>query len=187
MLQTIFHLLISKGGVIPTQTQVHDWRSYKRLFFGPLAKVSLTYLNSSALFQKLKKTFLLLISKVGVIPSQTIVHDSRCCKSLFACPLQGEVFPTQRQVHDSRSCKSLSPAHHQMVVLPSGWLQMSQTTFLLSISKGKVLPTKTQVHNYRCCKWLYFWSSARGSLTNPNSSAWLQMLQMTFLQPISKG
>ena len=134
-LQTTFLLPISKGGVLPIQTLVHDSKCCN-YFLLPISKggvklkcmtpdvsneLSPTYLlkhkcitpnvanyfspthqqggslmnsNSSALLQMLETTFLLLISKVGVIPSQTIVHDSRCCKSLFPAHHQGVVLPT---------------------------------------------------------------------------------------------
>ena len=129
-----------QGGVLPTQTQVHDSRCCKWLFSSPLARGSLTYLNSSALLQKLQTTFFLPISKRRVLPTQTQVHDCRCCKWLF-----------------SSSLARVSPIYLNSSTL----LQMLQTIFLLTISNRGVLPNQTQVHDYRWCKWLYHCRSAR--------------------------
>ena len=83
ILQTTFHLPFSKGGVLPTQTPVHDSRCFQT-------------------------TFLLLLSKRGVLATQTPVYYSRCCKRLFSYPLaRGESYPTQTLVHDCRFYKRL--------------------------------------------------------------------------------
>ena len=67
---------------------------------------SLTHPNSSSLLQMLQTNFLLLIGKGGELTTQTLVHDSRCCKRRFSCPL-ARVLPTQLPEHDSRCCKRL--------------------------------------------------------------------------------
>ena len=111
-------------------------------------------------------TFLLKNSNEGVLLTQTPVHDSRCCKRLFSC-LIARGSPTNPN--------------------SSAWLQMLQTTFLLSISKRGLLPTQTPVHDSRLCKGTFSCPLARGNLTHPNSSAWLEMLQTTSFLPISWG
>ena len=106
MLQTTLTLPFRKGGVLRTQTQVHDSRCCKPLLSCPLARG-------------------------GVLHTQTPVHDYRCCKPLVPCLFErGEsdapklkcmtpdvanhfsrdhskvgVLPTQTPVHDSRCCK----------------------------------------------------------------------------------
>ena len=128
-------------------------------------------------------------NKVGVIPSQTRVCDSRCCKSLFSFNYKGGLSHPKASAWIQILQKPFScPSSRGSLtnIISSGWLQMSQTTFLLSISKWGVLLTQTQVHGSRCCKRLFSCPSASGSLTQPNSSAWLQMMQMTLLLHISK-
>ena len=143
--------MIRKGGVLPTQIEVHDSRCCKPLVYCPLAPC-----------------------KGGVLPSQTPVPDSRCCKPLLSCPSargescpnklqcmtpdvakhfspdhsKGGVLPTQIEVHDSRCCKPL-------VYCP------------LAPCKGGVLPSQTPVHDSRCCKPLLSCPSARGESYPP--------------------
>ena len=134
MFQATFLLLISKGRVLPTQTEVHDSRCCKWLSSSPSERGSLTYFSSSALFQMWQTTFLLLISKRGVLNTQTLVHDFKCYKHLYSGSLDREgSFPLK--------LRYMTPK--------------LQTIFLLPISKGRILPTQTQVHDYRCWKRLF--------------------------------
>ena len=57
--------------------------------------------------------------------------------------------------------------------------------FSFPLARG-VLPNQTLVHDSRSCNGLFL-SLARGSLTEPNSSAWLQILQTFFWLPSRKA
>ena len=135
-------------------------------------------------------TFLLPITKRRVLPTQTPVHDSRCCKWCFSSPVvSGDSYPPKTLVYDSRCCKRL---------------------FFCPLSRGEAYPLKLQcmtrdvrndispfhyigaslthpitgaslqmLQRFSC-------SLARVSLTQPTSTAWLQMLQTTFFLPISQ-
>ena len=166
MLQTSFHIPITKGGVLPNQTPVHASKCCKRHFSLLLAmgeyyptKIqcmpqnvanvyfrshwqggSLTQPKSSAWLQMLQRSFLIPIRKVGILPNQTPVYDYKCCKCPFSFPLaRGESYPNKLQC---------------------------------------ITPNVTNVFSHsRLQGW---------SLTQPNSSAWLQMFQTSFLIPISK-
>ena len=140
MLQTTILHPISKGGVLPTQTLVHDSKSYNRLFSCPLARGesyslklwcitlnvanyfspacqqggSLTHPNSNAWLQMLQTTFLRPISKGGVLSTQTLVHDSRCCKSRFTCPSASrESYSSKLQCMTLDVANHFTPADHQ--------------------------------------------------------------------------
>ena len=122
-----------------------------------ISKGDLTHPNSSAGIQILQTTSLLPISKEGVLPTQTPVHDSRCCKPLLPYPIaRGESYPPKLQGTTPDVANHLSPVHWQGGSLThpnsSALLQMLQTTSLLLISKEGVLLTQTPVHDSRCCK-----------------------------------
>ena len=185
MLQMTLLLVISKWGVLPTQTHVHDSRCCKRLFSSPSARGSLTYLNSSALLQMLQTTFLLPVSKGGVLPTQILVMTPNVSNDLSSAHQQEESLTTQSLEHDSKCCKLFfsSPSARGSVTYlnSSALLQILQTTFLLPISKRRVkpiqilqstflrliskgkqvLPTQTLVHNSKCCKLFFSCPSAR--------------------------
>ena len=81
ILQITFLLLINKGRVLPTQTQVHDSKCSKQCFLMP-------------------------ICKGGDLPTQTLMHDIICYKQLFSYPLAcGECYPTQSKAHNIKCCK----------------------------------------------------------------------------------
>ena len=82
-----FLLPTSKGGVLPTQTQVHDCRCCKQLFSYSLARG-------------------------GVLPTQTLVHHSRCCKQLLSYPLvRGDSNPPKLNCMTPDVVNDFSPAH----------------------------------------------------------------------------
>ena len=120
--ETTSFLTISKRAVLTTQTPLHDSRCCKPLLPCPLAKGESYPTNYQCMTTDVETTSLLTNSKGGVLPTQTPVHYSLCCKPLLSI---------QTPVHDSRCCKPLFPQ---------------------PISKGGVLPTKTPVHDSRCCK-----------------------------------
>ena len=135
--------------------------------------------------------------KVGVLPTETPVHDSICCKPLFSCTLaRGESYPpkfqcmttdvettsfltiskravltTQTPLHDSRCCKPLLPFPlAKGESYPTNYQCMTtdvETTSLLTNSKGGVLPTQTPVHYSLCCKPLLSLPLARGESYPP--------------------
>ena len=118
---------------------------------------SVTHLNSSAWLKILQTTFLLLIRKREVLPTQTQVHYFRCCKKLFSFPLlKGKLYPpklfcmTSDITNDFFSClfswgKSYIPKLN--ICLP-----MLQRTFLVHISKVVLLPIRREAHEMTCCK-----------------------------------
>ena len=142
MLQTTFLLPIRKRKVLNTQTLVHDFKCYKHLYSGSLDREGSFPLKLRYMTPKLQTIFLLPISKGRILPTQTQVHDYRCCKRLFSGPF----------------------AHP----ISSAWLQMLLTIFLLTISKGGVLSTQTQEHDYRFCKRLYSGPLAIRKSSPPN-------------------
>ena len=97
-------------------------------------------------------------------------------------------------------------------IISSGWLQMLKIIFLQPISKGRLTHSNSSAW-LQMLQTIFSCPSARGescpltlkcmttdfandfspahqqggSPTQPNSSAGLQMMQMTFLLPISKG
>ena len=85
MLQRGFLLAISKGEVLPTLTLVHDSRCCKQLFFCPLARGESYPPKLYCMTPDVANDFPLPISKGGDLPTQTLVHDSRCCNQLFSC------------------------------------------------------------------------------------------------------
>ena len=138
-----------------------------------------------------KRTFLPSNSKGGDLPTQALVHDSRCCKLLLYWPLErgksyqhrlmlmtpdvandfysdhqnGKSYQTQTQLRDSRCYK--------------------RPFFEFSHPHMKSLFTQTLIFDSWCCKQLF--SCPLESLTHPNSSTLLQVLQATYLLPICKG
>ena len=129
---------------------------------------------------------------------------------------KGVSYPTKLQCMTPNVANVFSHSHEQRGNFTqqnsSIWLQMLQTSFLIPISKGRLLPNQTPVHDCKCCKCLFSFPFARveayptklhcntvnvtndfphslkqvGTVTQPNFSAWLQMLQTSFLIPISK-
>ena len=128
----------NKGGVLQMQTQVHDSRFSKRLFSCPIAKGesyspklqcmtkdfckqlnSFTLESGESYPLKLKcmtpdvaTTFLLPIRHGGVLPTQSQVHDSRCCKRHFSYPLKGgESYPPKLKSMTPGVASDYSAAH----------------------------------------------------------------------------
>ena len=82
-----FSMPIWKLGVLLTQTTVHNSKCCKPFFSYPLSKGSLTHSNSSVLLKFLQMTLRIPISKEIVLPTQSLVHNSKCYKLLFSYPL----------------------------------------------------------------------------------------------------
>ena len=165
MLLTTILLPLTKGGVLTTQTLLHDSRCCKRLFSCPLVRRESHSSKLKCTTLDVANDFLLLIRKGGVLPTQTLVHDSRCCKRLFSC-LLGRGSLTQTQLHYYTCCKRL---------------------FTCPLSSGESYPPK-----FKCMtpEVANDYSPAHyygGSLTHTNSSARLQIWQTTFLFPFTKG
>ena len=140
----------------------------------------------------LQTSFLIAISKGGVWPKQTPVLDFKCCKRDFSFPLtRGVSYPNKLQCMTPRIANVISH----------------------SISKGVVLPNEFPLHHSKCCKCLFTFPLEGGggcyptklicmtrnvtnvfscchlqrwSLTQTNSSTWLQVFKTWFLIPISK-
>ena len=120
----------------------------------------------------LQTPFLLPTSMGGVLPTQTQVGDSRCCKRLFFWPIEtGESYPPKLKCMRPDVENDYSPAHYQGGSLThpnsSALLQMLQTTFLLPTSKRGLLLNQIQVHYPRCCKRVYFCPLEKGEFYPP--------------------
>ena len=99
--------------------------------------------------------FLLPITKGGVLPTQPLVLNSRCCIWLFTCPLaKGESYPPKPK------CKIPAVVNDFFLALVRGELYFFMTTNAAKC----ISPTHSQ----------------GGSLTYLNSSAWLKILQTNF-------
>ena len=134
MLKTTSTQLINKGGALPTQTPVQDSRCFKSFISCPLARGESSHSKLQCISTDVANHFSPTINKRGVLPTQTPVHNSRCCKLLLSSPL----------IRGGRTHLN-----------SSAWLQMFQTTSHLTISKGGVLLTQTPVHDFICCKPLF--------------------------------
>ena len=140
---------------------MHVFRSWIRLFFFPLAGITLP--NFSAWLHLLQTSFL--------VPN-----------------ILGKLKAKQSPEHYSKFFKQLSAIRRgESITQPSSsvWLKVQQAYYLVNIRKGGVLPNQTTVQNYKCCKSPSHYQVR--SLTEPNFSACLQVLQTSFLVFISQG
>ena len=121
----------ARGKVLHTQTSVLDFRCFTTLLSLPLAwgesshsnssagfnikttsllniskGGSFTHPNSSAWLQMFQTVSLLTISKGGVFPTQSLVHDSWCCKQLLYWPLE-----RRESYHPKFQCMSTDVAN----------------------------------------------------------------------------
>ena len=150
---------------------------------------NVTQLNFSTWLQILQTTFILPTSMEGFLHTSSLVLDSSFCKQLFSYQFaRGESCPPKHKWMSSDMANHWSCPLERSESYPntSTWLQKSQTTFLLANISGGTIPTQPLVLDIRCCKWLFFYQLARGSVTHPNSGAWLLMLKMNYLLPIGK-
>ena len=207
----------SKKGILPNQTLVHDSKCCKILFSLPLARGQSYRTNSSAWLHMLRNSFLLPISKEWILANfRWKTADLSNVFSRYHYQWRIITQPNSSTWIQTLQTSSLVPFRKGgRFAQPnsSAWLHiMLQTSFLVIISKGIVLPNQTLVHDSISCKRIELLSLARGayyktkfqcmtlniaivlsffllqevSLTQPNSSAGLQMLQETFLVIISK-
>ena len=95
------------------------------------------------------------------------MHDPRCCKQLYSCPLaRGGVLPTQTPLHNSRCCKRL-------LSCPS--------------ARGGVLPTQTLMQDCRCCKQLFTCPIPKGESYPPKLRWMTPDVSDNYSLAISKG
>ena len=114
IVQTTSHLPSSKGESYPTR--LHCMTSdVANHFTPPIRKREFYPPKHLCMTIDVANHFPPPIRKGDVLPTQTPLHDSRCCKPLLYCPLARE---------ESYPYNS------------SAWFQMLQTTSLLTISKG---------------------------------------------------
>ena len=115
----------------------------------------------------LEMTFLLPTCNRGVLPTQTSVHYSRCCKRLFSCQLErGESYPLKLRCMTLDVADELSPASHR---------------------HGGDLETLTLVQDCRCCKRLFFCPLASRDSYPPKLQCITLDVANKFLHPSSKG
>ena len=108
----------------------------------------------------LQTSILIHISNGRVLPNQTPVHDSKCCKRLFTFPLQrGEYYPTKLLCMPPNVANVISHYYWQWGSITqqksSVCLKMLQTSIFVPIGKGGVLPNQSPVHDSKCCKGLF--------------------------------
>ena len=118
-----FLIRIDNGRVSLNQTLVHVSKSCKRLFSFPLERVESYPTKFKCMTVNLANIFSYFHMQEGDLPSQTPVHDSKCCKRLFSFPLaRRESYPTKLQCI-TKCCKRL---------------------FSFSLAMGESYPTKLQ-------------------------------------------
>ena len=131
MLKTSFLIAISKGGVLPHHTPVHDSKCCKGLFSLPLEGRSLTQPISHALLRMLQTSFLIALSK-------------------------GESYPNKLRCMTLSVVNVISHCHLQAGSLTQPKLQCMtpsvERSFLFAISKEGVLPKQTPMHDSKFCK-----------------------------------
>ena len=117
------------------------------------------------------------------------MHDSKCCKRLFSFPLE-----SLTKLNSSawlQSCKGLLsfPIARGCLNQPSSiaWLQMLQSLFSFPLARGESYPTKFKCTTPNVANVFSHSHLKGGSLNQPNSGAWLQILQTSSLIPIRKG
>ena len=137
---------------------------------------SLTQPKSSARLQMLQTSSLLPISKVGVLPNQTPVQDSKRCKRLFSFPLtRGESYPTKLECMTQNVANTFSRSLLQGGSLThpnsSARFQMFKRLFLFGIARGESYPPKVQCMTPSVPNVYSHSLYKGGSLTQPNYSA----------------
>ena len=157
MLQTTFILPIRQAGVLPTVNQVYNPICCTLLFPCPLARGESYPPKLHCMIVDVNNDFSPDHWQWKVVPTQTKVHDSRCCKRPFSSPsVTEDSNPPKLQCMTLDVAKDFSPAHWQGGSLThpnsSASHEMLQTTFLLPIRKGRVC---------RCCKMVFFCLLAR--------------------------
>ena len=140
----------------------------------------------------LQTNYLLPIVKGGVLHTQTPVHDSRCCKRPLSYPFGSwKSYPPKLHWMTLDTANDVSPAQ-----LPRGsfthpnssaWLYMLQMTFVLHTSKGGVLPTQTPLHYSRYCKRRFYYPLEREESYPPKLQIMTQDVASDFSPALNLG